>query len=63
MYDEPKYKVCWNDKIIARDMNLLDAIVLIKAYCQEYPSDMKDGSSVSVMRSEAPECAPQDETV
>ena len=34
--EERKYKVQWEDEIIARDMRIDDALIFIKALCDKY---------------------------
>lgn len=34
--EEKKYKVAWEDEIIARDMLIEDALIFIKALCDKY---------------------------
>ena len=34
--EERKYKVAWEDEIIARDMQIDDALIFIKALCDKY---------------------------
>lgn len=34
--EERKYKVAWEDEIIARDMRIDDALIFIKALCDKY---------------------------
>lgn len=34
--EEKKYKVAWEDEIIARDMRIDDALIFIKALCDKY---------------------------
>ena len=34
--EERKYKVTWEDEIIARDMRIDDALIFIKALCDKY---------------------------
>ncbi len=34
--EERKYKIAWEDEIIARDMRINDALIFIKALCDEY---------------------------
>ena len=34
--DEKKYKVAWQNEIIARDMRIDDALLFIGALCEKY---------------------------
>ena len=34
--EERKYKVAWENEIIARDMRIDDALIFIKALCDKY---------------------------
>ena len=39
MGEERKYKVAWQEEIIARDMNLQDALLFIEALCRKYSNN------------------------
>ncbi len=34
--EERKYKIAWENEIIARDMRIDDALIFIKALCDKY---------------------------
>jgi hypothetical protein len=39
---EKRYKVTWQQEVIARDMRLDDALLFIKALCEKYYNNMID---------------------
>lgn len=50
--EERKYKIAWEDEIIARDMRLDDALIFIKALCDKYFNNHID---INLLDSKYPE--------
>lgn len=50
--EERKYKVAWEKKIIARDMQLNDALLFIEALCNKYYNNCIE---ITLLDSKAPE--------
>jgi hypothetical protein len=50
--EERKYKVAWENEIIARDMRLDDALIFIKALCDKY---FNDSINITLLDSKQPE--------
>lgn len=50
--EERKYKVAWEDVIIARDMRIDDALIFIKALCDKY---FRDSIDITLLSADVPE--------
>lgn len=50
--EEKKYKVAWEDEIIARDMRIDDALIFVKALCDKY---FNNRINITIMDNNAPE--------
>ena len=52
---ERKYKVAWENEIIARDMRIDDALIFIKALCDKY---FHDSINITLLDNSQPEISP-----
>ena len=50
--EERKYKVAWANKVIARDMRIEDALIFIKALCDEY---FCEEINITLLNNDSPE--------
>jgi hypothetical protein len=50
--EERKYKVMWRNNVIARDMRIEDALIFIKALCDEY---FCEKINITLLNNDSPE--------